>query len=164
MITGARQAEFDYPTGEGEGGAIGTDALDGTTGIKLDTTLMRLLFALRFRDLDLLISDQVTAESQLLFHRSIADRLPTIAPFLRYDKDPYLVIDEARRPGLRPGRLHDERPLPERPGVRPGRASEHGPRRRPFNYIRNSVKIAMDAYDGTMNFYVADPNDPIIRA
>ena len=69
----------------------------GTTGITLDTTLMRLLFAARFRDLDLLISDQVTADSQLLFHRSLSDRLPLIAPFLRYDKDPYLVIDGAGR-------------------------------------------------------------------
>ena len=55
--------------------------------------LSRLLFALRFRDFDLLISDQVTNDSQLLFHRTLADRLPRIAPFLRYDKDPYLVID-----------------------------------------------------------------------
>ena len=94
VITGARQAEFDYPTGEGEGGADpGTETRwRGTTGIDLDTTLPRLLFALRFRDLDLLISDQITAESQLLFHRSLADRLDHIAPFLRYDKDPYLVI------------------------------------------------------------------------
>ena len=60
----------------------------------LDSTLNRLLFALRFRDLDLLISDQVTADSQLLFHRTMADRMPRIAPFLRYDKDPYLVVDE----------------------------------------------------------------------
>ena len=96
VVTGARQAEFDYPTGEGEGGADpGTETRwRGTTGIPLDTTLPRLLFALRFRDLDLLISDQITVQSQLLFHRSLADRLDHIAPFLRYDKDPYLVIRE----------------------------------------------------------------------
>ena len=64
------------------------------TGVPLDSTLNRLLYALRFRDLDLLISDQVTADSQLLFHRTMADRLPRIAPFLRYDKDPYLVVDD----------------------------------------------------------------------
>ena len=58
---------------------------------------MRLLFALRFRDLDLLISDQVTRDSQLLFHRSLSDRLQQIAPFLRFDKDPYLVIDKSGR-------------------------------------------------------------------
>ncbi len=69
----------------------------GTTGVPLDTTLTRLLFALRFSDLDLLISDQITAASQLLFHRTIGERLDRIAPFLRYDKDPYLVIDDAGR-------------------------------------------------------------------
>ena len=99
IVVGAQQAEFDYPTGESdEGGSVGTETRwTGTTGIPLDTTLMRLLFALRFRDLDLLISDQVTQTSQLLFHRSMSDRLPRIAPFLRYDKDPYLVIDDAGR-------------------------------------------------------------------
>ena len=126
---------------------------------------MRLLFAARFRDLDLLISDQVTADSQLLFHRSLSDRLSLIAPFLRFDKDPYLVIDDAGRLVYVQDALHDLRPVPERPAVRPVRAV-----RRPglggdaFNYIRNSVKITMDAYDGTMHFYVADPDDPIIRA
>ena len=118
----------------------------------------RLLFALRFRDLNLLISDQITTDSQLLFHRSLDDRLPRIAPFLRYDKDPYLVVDGSGQADLHPGRLHDERPLPERPGVRPRRP---GPRpasaAATFNYIRNSVKIVMDAYDGTMTFYVATP-------
>ena len=96
IITGARQDEFDYPVGtttpDGGSEADQTTRWTGTTGIKLDTTMSRLLFALRFRDLNLLISDQVTADSQLLFHRSIADRLPRIAPFLRFDKDPYLVV------------------------------------------------------------------------
>ena len=68
----------------------------GGTGIHIGSTLMRLLFAAHVGDLDLLISDQVTAESQLM-HRSIADRIPRIAPFLRYDKDPYLVIDAGGR-------------------------------------------------------------------
>ena len=96
VVTGARQAEFDYPTGEGEGttGDGTSTRWTGTTGIKLDGTLTRLLFALRFRDLDLLISDQVTADSQLLMHRYLSDRLPRIAPFLQYDKDPYVVIDD----------------------------------------------------------------------
>ena len=99
IVIGAQEDEFDYPTGETDtGGSVGTQTRwTGTTGIKLDTTLMRLLFAARFRDLDLLISNQVTADSQLLFHRSLSDRLPLIAPFLRYDKDPYLVIDDVGR-------------------------------------------------------------------
>ena len=121
VVVGAKQAEFDYPTGEGDdSAAAGTETYwTGTTGVKLDSTLMRLLFSLRFRDLDLLISDQVTGNSQLLFHRSLTDRLRRIAPFLRFDKDPYLVVDGAGPPGLHPGRVHHVRPVPERPGLRP---------------------------------------------
>ena len=125
---------------------------------------MKLLFAARFRDLDLLISDQVTADSQLLIHRSIRDRIPLIAPFLAYDKDPYLVIDG----GGRLVYVQDAYTLSDRfPHAEPfdPRGFEAtGLGNDPFNYIRNSVKITMDAYDGTMTFYIADPSDPIIRA
>ena len=98
---------------------------------------MRLLFALRFRDLDLLISDQVTADSQLLFHRSLADRLPRIAPFLRYDKDPYLVIDGDGRLVYVQDAYTMSRPLPARPGVRPARRS-----RRPASAATRSTTSA----------------------
>ncbi len=167
VITGARQAEFDYPTGEGEGGADpGTETRwRGTTGINLDTTLPRLLFALRFRDLDLLISDQITAESQLLFHRSLGDRLEHIAPFLRYDKDPYLVIREDGTLTYVQDAFTVSDRFPHAQGFDPGGSGLEGTRLGdPFNYIRNSVKITMDAYDGTMQFYVADDQDPLIRA
>jgi uncharacterized membrane protein (UPF0182 family) len=167
VITGARQDEFDYPTGEGEGGADpGTKTRwKGTTGIQLDTTLPRLLFAARFRDLDLLISDQITDQSQLLFHRSLADRLDHIAPFLRYDKDPYLVIRaDGTLTYVQDAYTVSDR-FPHAQGFNPAAAEIENTRLGdPFNYIRNSVKITMDAYDGTMNFYVADDQDPIIRA
>jgi uncharacterized membrane protein (UPF0182 family) len=134
----------------------------GSTGIRLDTTLMRLLFATRFRDLDLLISDQVTNASQLLMNRSIGDRLALIAPFLRYDKDPYAVIDGRGRIVF----VQDAFTVSDRfPHAQPTRAPDgSGLGREVFNYIRNSVKVVMDAYDGTMTFYIADPADPIIRA
>ena len=165
VVVGARQHEFDYPTGQTAAGAdtrVET-TWSGKTGIKLDTTLARLLFALRFGDLNLLISDQVTSDSQLLFHRSLSDRLPRIAPFLKFDHDPYVVINDA-------GRLvyiqdayttSDKFPhaqLLDPTTVAPTLGSD------PINYIRNSVKIVEDAYDGTMTFYVNDPNDPLIRA
>ena len=166
IITGARQAEFDFPTGEGEGGGDpGTvTSWTGTTGIPLRTTLDRLLFALRFRDLDLLISDQVTDRSQLLFHRSLGDRLAMIAPFLHYDKDPYLVIDgDGRLVYIQDAYTISDR-FPHAQGFDPAALEATGLGSRPFNYLRNSVKITMDAYDGTMTFYVSDPTDPIIRA
>ena len=96
VVVGARQSEFDYQ--QGSTSAVGSDQTvetrwTGTTGIKLDTTLARLLFAIRFGDLNLLISDQVTNGSQLLMDRSLGQRVREIAPFLRYDKDPYVVVD-----------------------------------------------------------------------
>ena len=160
VITGARQAEFDFPTGEGEGGADpGTETRwTGGTGIHIGSTLMRLLFAAHFGDLDLLISDQVTAESQLLMHRSIADRIPRIAPFLRYDKDPYLVIDAGGRLMYVQDAYTMSDRFPHAQGFDPRGFENTGLGDDPFNYMRNSVKVTMDAYDGTMTFYVADPS------
>ncbi|HEX7398497.1 MAG TPA: UPF0182 family protein [Candidatus Limnocylindrales bacterium] len=168
VIVDGRQPEFDYPIGTGDQ-ASPTDLTQtrwqATTGIKLDSILTRLLFAARFRDLNLLISDQVTADSQLLMNRSLGERLQLIAPFLAYDKDPYLVVTGA-------GRLvyvQDAYTITNRfpnaetfDGDTLGQTS--GLAGQSFNYMRNSVKVVMDAYDGSMTFYVADPADPLIRA
>ena len=169
VIVDAQQPAFDYPLGSDSSGS-GSDGQPappwtGTSGIKLDTTLSRLLFAFRFRDLNLLISDQITSDSQLLFHRSLSDRLGLIAPFLRFDKDPYLVVTSS-------GRLvyvQDAYTISDRfPNAQSFDGGTLGPAsglsNDTFDYIRNSVKIVMDAYDGSMTFYVADPTDPIIRA
>ncbi len=166
VVVGAKQAEFDYPTGEGDdSAAAGTEThWTGTTGVKIDSTLMRLLFSLRFRDLDLLISDQVTGNSQLLFHRSLADRLGRIAPFLRFDKDPYLVIDGSGRLVYVQDAYTTSDRFPNAQYFDPSSLDSTALGPSGFNYIRNSVKITIDAYDGTMHFYVADPADPIIRA
>jgi uncharacterized membrane protein (UPF0182 family) len=166
IITGARQAEFDIPTGGDEdGGETGTETRwTGRTGISIGNTLMRLLFAARFRDLDLLISDQITAESQLLMHRSIADRIPRVAPFLAYDKDPYLVIDGAGQLLYVQDAYTMSDRFPHGQGFDPRAFETTGLGDDAFNYIRNSVKVTMNAYDGTMTFYVADPSDPLIRA
>ena len=167
IITGARQDEFDYPTGEDSvEGSIGTQTRwTGTTGIPLDNTLQRLLFALRFRDLDLLISDQVTQSSQLLFHRSLGDRLTRIAPFLRFDKDPYLVIDDSGRLVYVQDAFTTSDRFPNSQSFNPAASLDKtGLGGDSLNYIRNSVKITMDAYDGTTHFYVSDPDDPIVRA
>jgi uncharacterized membrane protein (UPF0182 family) len=167
VVVGAQQDEFDYPTGESDtGGSIGTQTRwTGTTGIKLDNTLMRLLFAARFRDLNLFISDQLSSSSQLLFHRSLSDRLSLIAPFLRFDKDPYLVIDNAGRMVYVQDAFTTSDRFPNaQPFDPPTGFDLTGLGNEPFDYIRNSVKITVDAYDGTMHFYVNDPTDPIIRA
>src|SRR5688500_16542531 len=136
IVVGTQTQEFDYPRGQ-------TDVKNtwaGRTGIRLDTTLSRLLFALRFGDFNLLISDQVTRDSQILLHRSLGDRLPLIAPFLRYDKDPYVVIDGAGRLSY----VHDAYTVTDRfPNAQhfaPGDLGQDtGLRGGAFNYIRNSV-------------------------
>ncbi len=164
LVVGAQQNEFDYPTGESDSGSDPTTRWSGTTGIPLDTTLQRMLFALRFRDLDLLISDQVTQSSQLLFHRSLDDRLSRIAPFLSFDKDPYIVIDDAGRIVYVQDAFTTSDRFPNAQAFDPTTLVGTGLGRSPFDYIRNSVKITVDAYDGTMHFYISDPDDPIIRA
>ena len=165
VVVRARQAEFDYPRTAGNTTVDETTRWSGTTGIPLDTTLSRLLFALRFKDLDLLITDQIKADSQLLFRRTISDRLQAVAPFLRYDKDPYLVIDDTGRLVWIQDAYTVTDAFPNAnafSGASLGGTS--GLAGDTFDYIRNSVKITIDAYDGTMHFYVADPNDPLIRA
>ncbi len=166
VLVGARQAEFDYPIGREEAtGADTTTRWTGTTGISLGSTLDRLLFAIRFRDLNLLISDQITAQSQLLFHRSLGDRVNLIAPFLSFDKDPYLVVtQEGRLVYIQDAYTTSDR-FPHAQPFDPSTLGEaSGLRGSSFNYIRNSVKIVQDAYDGTLTFYAADPSDPILRA
>ena len=151
IVVGARDDEFDYPTGSSDVSGTPT-RWTGDSGINLDTTLMRVLFALRFRDLNLLISDQVTNESQLLFDRAIAQRLPKIAPFLRYDKDPYIVIDEATG-GLvyvQDAYTVSDR-FPHANWFDPRELETTNLGGGAFNYIRNSVKITIDAYDGHDN-------------
>src|SRR5664280_817307 len=168
VIVGARQAEFDYPVGTSSTGAPTSQVetrWTGTSGIKLGSILTRLLFAARFTDLNLLISDQVTADSQLLMYRSLGERLNLIAPFLAYDKDPYLVVDGAGRLVY----IQDAYTISDRfPNAQPFDNSVlsqgSGLTGQSFDYLRNSVKVVMDAYDGSMTFYVADPTDPLIRA
>jgi len=165
VVTGAKQAEFDYPRDTGAGALDVETRWTADTGINLDTTLMRLLFALRFRDLDLLITDQVTADSQLLFYRTLQDRLPRISPFLAFDKDPYLVIDgDGSLVYVQDAYTLSNRfphATPFDPGQLGPQSGLRGPR---FNYLRNSVKITMNAYDGTVTYYVNDAADPLVRA
>jgi hypothetical protein len=163
VIVGGSTQEFDYQTSSTKGEVRNT--WTGTTGIRLDTTLTKLLFAARFGDLNLLISDQVTGGSQLLFRRSIQERVQEIAPFLRYDKDPYLAVTADGRLVYILDAFTTTDLYPNANNLDPGAEKTYNHvDGGPFNYIRNSVKVVMDAYDGTTTFYVADSSDPIINA
>jgi uncharacterized protein len=171
VVVGARQLEFDYPIGNTDtsGAAAPTSQQaetrwTGTTGIKLNSLLTKLLFAARFRDLNLLISDQVTAESQLLMNRSLGERLNLIAPFLAYDGDPYVVLTDQGRLVYIQDAYTTSDAFPNAQPFDGAQLPSGGLVDRSFNYVRNSVKIVMDSYDGSMTFYIADPSDPLIRA
>ncbi|MEX0710335.1 MAG: UPF0182 family protein [Chloroflexota bacterium] len=152
VVVGTDTDEFDYPLGD-QGGE--TTTWDGTTGVSVGNPISRFLFALRFGDLNLLISNQLTSESQILFRRQIDERLAELAPFLAYDRDPYLVSAEGRLVWMwdaytTTDRYPNAQPLAD---IFPG-----------ANYVRNSVKVVIDAYDGSVRFFISDPSDPIIQA
>ena len=137
--------EFHYPEGDDN---IST-RYDGSGGVELGNLVRRLLFSLRFRSYEILVSSQLNDTSRLIFHRNISNRVATIAPFLQYDADPYLVIAE--------GRLFWIRDAYTVTGTYPYST----PAGTGVNYIRNSVKVVIDAFNGTTTFYLADPDDPI---
>ena len=136
--------EFHYPKGEDD---VYTNYA-GSGGVGVGSFGRKLLFALRFRSMKILLSDDLTSESRILYHRRIADRVRLIAPFLEYDGDPYLAIDQGRLFWIQDAYTTSDRyPYAQRAGD--------------INYIRNSIKVVIDAYHGTTTFYVIDPHDPI---
>jgi uncharacterized membrane protein (UPF0182 family) len=156
VVVRTRTPEFDYPLGD-EGGE--TTSWTGETGVPVDNVLSRLLFAVRLGDLNLLISDQLTSDSAVLFRRDIRVRVPELAPFLEYDRDPYLVNADGRLVWIwdaytTSDRYPNAQPLPSGPETEFAGA----------NYVRNAVKVVVDAYSGDVRFYVPDPSEPIIAA
>ncbi len=148
VIVKTRVPEFSYPTATGN---INT-TYDGKGGVRIDSLLKKALFAARFRTEKILLSSDITAESRILYNRNINERVRAVAPFLRFDGDPYMVV--TKEGGLKwiidaytfSDRLPYSKPL--KGGV---------------NYMRNSVKAVVDAYDGTLNFYISDPEDILIK-
>jgi uncharacterized membrane protein (UPF0182 family) len=156
VITGTDTAEFDYPLGESSEEGAKT-VWNGTTGVAIDNPISRALFAMRFGDLNILISNQLTPESQILFRRAIGERVPELAPFLAYDHDPYIVSAADRLLWV-----WDAYTLTDRyPNAQP--LGDNSPFQG-ANYVRNSVKVVMDAYDGSVRFFITDPDEPIIAA
>ena len=157
VIVKTATEEFDYP--RGEGGNVFT-TFEGDTGIRIGGILPRLAFAVQFADVNLFISQELTSESQLLWRRNILERTREVAPFLRFDSDPYIVVGGD-------GHLYwflDAYTVSGRfPYSEP---SQFGTRTVPagFNYIRNPVKIIIDAYSGKMDFYLVEPDEPIAAA
>ena len=148
-----RQQEFNYPQGQ----TNNLTSYEGNGGILLGGFLRRILIAFDQGDLTKLpFSDDINAQSRLLMRRNVRDRVAALAPFLTYESDPYIVVgDDGRLSWLMDAfTTSDSYPY-----------SSHYPLNgNPINYMRNSVKVVIDAYDGTTTFYVFDPQDPIIAA
>jgi len=148
VIVRTTAREFDYPSGDEN---VYT-TYQGAGGVVLDSALKRLAYALRLGSSQLLFSNYITPESRLLWRRTMDERVRTVAPFLRYDPDPYPVIVAGRLVWLLDAyTVSDRYPYSEPIQTLFGTV----------NYIRNSVKVTLDAYDGTLTFYLIDPADPL---
>jgi uncharacterized membrane protein (UPF0182 family) len=148
-----RQQEFNYPQGQSNS----LTSYEGTGGIVLGSFLRRVLIAFARGDLGKLpFSDDVTGESRLLMRRNVRDRVASLAPFLRFDSDPYIVLGpDGRLSWIMDGfTVSDNYPYSRRYRLEDEQV----------NYLRNSVKVVVDAYDGSTTFYVFDADDPIVGA
>ncbi|MBI2889042.1 MAG: UPF0182 family protein [Candidatus Liptonbacteria bacterium] len=150
VITKTKSLEFDYP--KGEENVYATYA--GKGGVEMNSFLKRAFYAVKFQSLKLFLSNDITGESRILYHRTVAERIAKIAPFVTLDRDPYIVIADGKVYWIADAYTTSDR----YPYSEPMRVNG-----RNINYIRNSVKAVVDAYDGSVVFYQADTDDPILK-
>ncbi len=154
VIVNSKEKEFDYP----DGNKNVYNRYNGKGGVQLRNLWRKFLFGWKFDGTQLLFSDYPTDSSRIMFHRRIKDRIKLLAPFLQFDNDPYIVLNK--------GKLYWM--------IDAYTTSDYYPYSEPFsengsigflgsNYIRNSVKVVVDTYNGNVNFYIVDKNDPIIK-
>jgi uncharacterized membrane protein (UPF0182 family) len=150
ILVRTKSQELDYPAGDQN---IYT-TYQGRGGVSIGSFWRQILFSIHHATLRILLSQDLTAESRILYHRTVQERVKKIAPFITFDRDAYLVIAQG-------GRLFwivDGYTLADRfPYSEPLR-------RQGTNYIRNSVKAVVDAYNGSVDLYVSDPQDPLIQS
>ena len=145
IIVNTKSNEFDYPLGNEN---VFT-SYNGTDGIKLSNILKKAIFSTKLGSLNLFISSAVTKESKVLLNRDIIERATALAPFLQYDTDPYVVINDGKLLWIIDAyTTSNEFPYSENIGI---------------NYIRNAVKVVIDAYNGNADFYIIDKEDPLIQ-
>jgi uncharacterized membrane protein (UPF0182 family) len=150
VVVKSKSKEFDYPKGEDN---VYVNYA-GTGGVEIDSPLKRLLYTLHFSSLKFFLSDDITRESRIMYNREIKTRVQKIAPFLTYDGDPYLVVADGKLFWILDAYTQSARYPYSQQTTLNGRK---------VNYIRNSVKVTVDAYNGSVQFYQADENDPLIQ-
>jgi uncharacterized membrane protein (UPF0182 family) len=148
VFVGTRQREFDHPSGEANVYA----AYGGTGGVRVGNLLRRLVLAIRFGSSKILLSQDITDDSRVLYYRDIMSRATAALPFLRFDRDPYLVVaDDGRLQWILDAyTTSDGYPYAQRLGDG-------------TTYMRNSVKVVIDAYNGSLTAYLSAPADPVVR-
>ena len=160
VVVNSLQDEVDYPLST-EGQSVAYTNYSGDGGVGIGSFFRRLGFALRYSELNLLISNQLSDDSKLIMERNVVSRVKKAAPFLYTDNDPYLaLIDGNLFWIIDMYTVSDKYPYAQPADTR--RINENSGLPMNFNYLRNSVKAVVNAYDGTMNFYVVDENDPLI--
>jgi len=148
VIVKTKVPEFSYPTATGN---INT-TYNGKGGVAVDSLLKKALFAAHFRTEKIVLSSDITSESRILYNRNINKRVKELAPFLGFDTDPYMVVDDkGKLKWIIDAYTHSYR-LPYSKPLKGG-----------INYMRNSVKAVVDAYDGSVDFYISDPDDVLLK-
>ena len=159
VIAASKTKELDY---EDSAGTEVTTSYTGSGGVAAGSLLRRAAFAFRFGDLNFLLSGQITPSSRVMYIRNIQDRVRKAAPFLKYDADPYAVILDGKVYWVIDAyTTTDNYPYSQNANTQGVPASSG--LNSTFNYVRNSVKVVISAYDGSMHFFVVDPTDPIVR-
>jgi uncharacterized membrane protein (UPF0182 family) len=164
----AEEVELDYPSGDDESNENVTTRFEGDGGPKLDNILTKLAYAIKFQSTDLLLSNAVNDESQILYTRDPSDRVRLAAPYLTLDSDPYPAVVDGKVLWIVDGyTTSDQYPYSERQSL--GGAIEDTYTDAPtlpssnVNYIRNSVKATVDAYSGEVTLYAWDDEDPVLK-
>jgi len=163
VIVGTKEQEVDYPLESGDA-TVAFNSYDGAGGVEMGSFFRRMAFALRFADVNTLISGQITGDSRVLMVRNLRDRIEKAAPFLSADADPYLVVVDGRLVWVQDLYTVTDRYPYSEPASTARLNAQNSGLPSDFNYIRNSVKATVDAYDGTITFYVIDETDPVLRA
>jgi len=147
VVVNTTSPEFDYPKGDTN---VFVESYEGDGGVSIGSTARRMAFAFRFNSLKLFFSSSLTDESRIMYRRTLQERVQALAPFLAYDSDPYVVArDDGTMVWMWDAYTHSERfpySQPQGTGV---------------NYIRNSVKVVIDAFSGKVTFYQMDPDDAV---
>ncbi len=152
VFVNSKRTEFDYPA-SGSGGEENKETrYAGQGGVGISDFFTKILFAIRFGDGKILLNDDFTDGTRVLFHRNIRDAVQLLVPFLHYDADPYMVISSGKIYWIQDAYTTTDR--------YPYSTSYEGS----INYIRNSVKVVIDAYNGEATFYIIDPTDPLVQA